>query len=178
MNVKKKINTSLFIFFILIVLTIVFIVFPLLIDIKKGSNDLISEKNNLSVLDEQIASLEKFKILYKNLEEILKKIDKLFINSEVPVDFIGFLEKTARSSLVNIEIIPLSSGKIDKDPWPSINFQITANGSFSNFLSFLEKIESSPYLIEIQNLTVVQNSSEKKTAGNIQAIFSFKVFAK
>jgi len=178
MNVKRKINISLIVFLALIVFISVFVVFPLTRDIKKESDELISEKKNLSVLDGQITSLEKFKVLYKNLEEILKKIDNLFINSEIPIDFMSFLEKTARSSSVNIDISPFSLGKADKDPWSSVNFQITATGSFPHFLSFLEKIESSPYLIEIQNLTVSQYSGEKKTAGNIQASFSFKVFAK
>lgn len=178
MTMEKKINTSIIIFLALIVFVNVFIVFPLLGEIKKNSQELISEKKNLAALDEQIASLQRFKILYKNLEEILKKIDNLFINSEVPIDFISFLEKTARSSSVNIDISPFSSEKADKDPWSSLNFQIVAEGSFSRLSSFLEKIENSPYLIEVQNLTISQSTVEKKSPGDIKVLFSFKVFAK
>jgi len=178
MKIEKKTNVSIVIFLILIILIAVFVVCPLVGEINKGFQGLISEKNKLSVLDEQITSLERFKILYKNLEEILEKIDNLFINKEVPVEFIGFLERTASKSSVDIEISPLSGGQTDKDPWSYLIFQITANGSFTKFSSFLEKMESSSYLIEIQNLTISQTGGEKKPAGNVSAAFSFKIFAK
>jgi len=178
MKIEKKTNVSIIIFLVLIIFIIVFVVYPLMGEIKKGSQGLISEKNQLSVLGEQINSLGRFKILYKNLEEILEKIDGLFVNKEVPVDFIGFLERTANKSYIDIEISPLSGGQTDTDPWPLLVFQITADGSFSQILSFLEKIENSPYLIEIQSLTISQISGEKNPAGNVKASFSFKVFAK
>jgi hypothetical protein len=96
---------------------------------------------------------------------------------EVPVEFIGFLEKTAANSSVNIEISPLPVTKDETDAWSSLNFQIAANGSFPHLLLFIEKLESSPYLIEIQSLTISQLTGEKIPAGNINALFSFKVFA-
>lgn len=178
MKIEKKTNISIIIFLALIIFIIVFVVSPLIGEIKKGSQGLISEKNKLSVLGEQINSLERFKILYKNLEEILEKIDNLFINKEVPLEFIGFLERTASKSSVDVEISPFSGGQADKNPWPYLIFQITTDGSFPQILSFLEKMENSPYLIEIQNLTINQTGGEKKPTGNVSAAFSFKVFAK
>jgi len=178
MKIEKKTNISIIIFLSLIIFIIVFVICPLIGEIKKSSQGLISEKNKLSVLEEQINSLGRFKILYKNLEEILEKIDGLFVNKEVPVDFIGFLERTADKSSVDIEVSPLSGGQTDTDPWPFLVFQITVDGSFLQILSFLEKMENSPYLVEIQNLTISQTSGEKTPSGNVKASFSFKVFAK
>ncbi|MCX6760810.1 MAG: hypothetical protein NTZ84_01730, partial [Candidatus Nealsonbacteria bacterium] len=99
-------------------------------------------------------------------------------DSEVPVDFISFLEKTASQSSVSIEISPFSAGKSGKDSWPFLNFQVNINGSFPSFLSFLEKIENSPYLIEIQNLNISQSAEVKNSSGNVNALISFKAFSK
>lgn len=129
-------------------------------------------------LEAEISSLEKFKILYKNIEEALKTIDKLFVGSEVPVDFITFLENTSQSSSVKTEISPSSVRKIEKDPWPSLIFQLSSSGSFNNFLKFLKKLENSPYLVETQNLNIARIGGEKTATSDINAIFSIKVFVK
>ena len=158
----------------LVVLISVFVIYPLLKEIKDDSQWFVSEKNRFTTLDERIGDLKKFDVLYKDREEILKQIDGLFIDPEVPVDFIDFLEKTGSQSSVNIDIAPFSAGKKDKESWPFLNFQVTVNGSFPSFLIFLEKIENSPYLIEIQSLTISQSTPP----GNIKALLSFKAFSK
>jgi Tfp pilus assembly protein PilO len=174
MTITKKINLSIITFAILVILLVVFIIFPLFREIKDNSRELISQKESLATLEEKIGNLEKFKILYKELEQILEKIDNLFINSEVPVEFISFLETTAENCQQKIEISPTSAKKSEKELWSSLTFQIASTGSFPNFLKFLEKLETSPYLIEIKNI----NISKSGEGGDVKAIFSVKVFAK
>ncbi|MCX6760717.1 MAG: hypothetical protein NTZ84_01240 [Candidatus Nealsonbacteria bacterium] len=178
MNIGKKINTSIVIFLSLIILINVFVVCPLLKAIKNDSQRLVSEKNKFLTLDERIDVLKKLDVIYKDREETLKQIDDLFVDPEVPVDFLNFLEKTGYQSSVGVEVDPFSVGKIDKNSWPFLNFQITVNGSFPSFLIFLEKIENSPYLIEIQGLTVSQSTEANQSPGNIKALLSFKAFSK
>lgn len=177
MTTTNKIILSIITFIILVVLIIVFIIYPLFGEIKKNSNELISQKESLATLEVKIANLEKFKILYKDLEKILEKINNLFIDPEVPVGFIGFLEKNAEDCQLTIKISLTSAKKTEKDPWPSLTFKITPTGPFPNFLKFLAKIENSPYLIEIQNLNVSRlGKGETSPLVNIQANLSIKVY--
>jgi len=138
MTTINKIYLSIFVFIALVILMTVFIIYPLFGEIKNNSKELISQKESLTTLETKIVDLERFKILYKELEEILEKIDNLFIDPEVPVEFIGFLEKTAEDCQLTIKISFASFKKIEKDSWPFLTFQTTSVGSFSNFLHFLE----------------------------------------
>jgi len=182
--IKKTLTISI-IFGIALVL-IVFFIYFLFAEIKKNSQDLILAKKELISLQAKIENLQNFKEIYKTLEPDLEKIDLMLIDLEVPIDFIKFLEKTGEDSGVLIDISPISIRKIETDPWPSIGFQIALTGSFPNCLKFLEKIETSPYLIEIQNLIIRRLTAEeiksKKfeifSLGDISGVLSIKVFTK
>jgi len=178
MTIEKKINISIVIFLTLIIVIGAFVVYPLFNDIKNDSQWLVSEKDRFLSLNEKNDDLKKLDVIYKDRGETLKQIDSLFIDSEVPVDFIDFLEKTGNQSSVSVDIAPFTVGKNDKDSWPFLNFQVTINGSFPSFILFLEKMENSPYLIEIQGLTISQPTEEKQLQGNIKALLSFKAFSK
>jgi len=179
MTTTKKINLSIIIFVVLISLLISFVIYPSLKEIKKNSKELIYQKENLSNLESKIANLEKFKVLYKSLEEILDKIDNLFIDPEVPMDFISFLEENSKDCQLTTEISFLPAKRTETDPWPFLLFKITSIGSFSNFLKFLEKLENSKYLIEIQNLSINQTKkSETSSKADIQANLSIKVYSR
>lgn len=186
MTLKNKINLSLVIFIILIISFIVFLIYPLFKEIKNSSEELISEKQKLTSLERKIANLEEFQSLWSKIEPNFKKADQLFIDPEVPVKFINFLEATAKDCGVPIEISSALPTKIEKDPWPSLFFQISSTSSFSKFLRFLAKIEASPYLIEIQNLNVRRLTEkelklkefEKYSLGDVETTLSIKVYTK
>ena len=183
---KNKINLSLVVFGVLIVSLIVFVIYPLFKEIKNNSEDLISKKQKLLSLEAKIENLGEFQSLWSEIEPNLKKIDQLFIDPGVPVEFISFLETAARDCDFPIVISPALPSKIEKDPWPSLSFQISSITSFSKFLRFLVKIETSPYLIEIQNLNARRLTEkelklkefEKLSLGDIKTTLSIKVYTK
>lgn len=182
--IKKLITTSL-IFTIITLVLIVFFIYPLFQKIKRNSEDLISAKKELISLQAKIENLEKLKELYLTLQPGLEKIDALFIDPKAPIDFIKFLEKIGGDSGVLIDISYIGVRKIETDPWPSLGFQIALTGPFPNCLKFLERIETSPYLIEVQNLDIrriakeeVARFKEGVSAGNVEATLSIKVFTK
>ena len=152
MSPVKKIYLSIIAFAILNILLIVFIVFPLLKEVKKNSEAFLLEKNKIASLSKEEESRKKMEDLYKNYQSDLEEIEKVFVDPEVPIEFIGFLEKTAAVSQTQLKILSMTQ-KIEKeDPWPSLSFQLSAIGSFPDFLRFLEKLENSPYLIEASEL--------------------------
>ena len=153
---KKKIYLSIIIFGLAAVLSVVFLLYPLFSEIKKMSQEIVSQKQALAFAEAEIINLEDFKKIYPTIAPNLEKVHDLFVNPELPIGFIGFLEESAEQTQLAVKISPLPVRKIEKKPWPFLKFQIETVASFPNFLRFLEKIENSPYLIEIQNLTAVK----------------------
>jgi hypothetical protein len=186
MTLKNKINLSLVIFILLSVILILFVIYPLFKEIKINSEDLISKRQSLTLLERKTENLKQYQTIWVEIEPNLEKIDKLFIDPEMPVEFISFLEATARDCDLSIEISPSLSQKTTEDPWPSLFFQISSTASFSKFSKFLEKLETSPYLIKIQNLNITRLSEaelkskdlEKFSLGDVKATFSIKVYTK
>ena len=185
MNIKNKINLSLIFFLFLSIFFVAFLVYPLLKDIKNNSKEIISQKKEVLSLENKIKDIEEFRKNYAKIKPNLEKIETLFTNSEAPIDFISFLEKTSQDCRVSIQIVPAAITR-SEEPWPSLSFSITSAGSFPNFLRFLEKLESGPYLTEIQNLSIkrLQDTElkskefESLSLGDIQASFLIKVFTK
>ena len=186
MNIKNKINLSLIFFLILAIFLLAFLIYPLLEDIKNNSKEMISQKKEVLSLENKIKDIEEFRKSYAKIKPNLEQIETLFTNSEAPIDFISFLEKTSQDCQVSIKIAPAAITKEGEAPWPSLSFSITSLGSFPNFLRFLEKLESGPYLTEIQNLSIKRlldpelkskEGFENLSVGDIQANFLIKVFA-
>jgi len=176
METKNKVNLTIGVFGALVALTVAFVLIPFFQKISINSKELTSQKENLALLEAKAANLERFKNLYSGLKEILEKIDDLFVNAEVPVEFIGFLEDTSSESNLTIKMVP--SGEEEGGYWPSLSFQITCMGSFDDLLKFLEKLENSPYLIEIKNVSIGDLPEKEALQGEVKATFSLKVFAK
>ena len=189
MTLKRKIITSAVFFLILSILLVVFIISPLFSEIKEISRDFPAQKQNLAALEKEIENLQKFKKIRPEISLNLEKINQLFFVDEPKalIDFRGFWEKNAKDSEVSLKIsMTPSSQRVDTDPWPSTIFKFTSAGSFSNFLSFLEKLPSSDYLIEIQDFNITRltgaelNSAEFKqfSLGDIKTNLLIKVYSK
>jgi hypothetical protein len=150
--------------------------------IKTNSRALVFQKKELVLLENKIKDLEEFEKEYKTYKGELEKINKLFIEPENPVEFINFLNflrKTATDSEVAINISPPSQKKeVSSEPWPYITFQISGAGKFKNVIRFLEKIENSPYLIEISGLSlkIMAEAEKKSSPGEISANLFLKAF--
>ncbi len=184
MTPVKKIYLSIIAFAILNILLIVFIVFPLFEEVKKNSEAFLLEKNKIASLSKEKEGREKIEGLYKNYQSDLEEIEKVFVDPEVPIEFIGFLEKTATVSQIQLKILSMTQKIEKKDPWPGLSFQLSAVGSFPDFLRFLEKLENSPYLIETLELNtraltekeIKSKEFESFPMADADTLFLIKVF--
>jgi len=151
---------------------IIFVVSPRLKELDKYSKDILLQKEKLVNLDIKAGDLESFKTIRSQIKPNLEKADSLFIDKDLPLDFINFLEKTSSDCQLSLSMSssPLNSPK--GGAWSYFVFQIRNSGSFSSFSKFLEKLENSNYLIEIQSLSVSEGG------GKITSDLSMKVFAK
>src|SRR3989344_2833996 len=151
MNLKTKIRILSIILIAAVFSLIIFLIFPLFEDIKKSSSDILEQKQKLLLLESRVQDFEKFKNRYIEIEPDFKKTETLFIKADLPVDFIRFLEKTAKDSNV--------IAKISLSPAQPPSFQIALEGSFPNFLGFLEKLQSGQYLIDVQDISASSGSA-------------------
>lgn len=182
----KKQIILLSVVFVIVVLVLIFVLaYPLLKGIKENSSNLIYVKKELASLKDKEGGIGGLEITYKKIEPDLEKINQLFVDSEVPVDLIKFLERTGADSNVSIKISPFSLKIDEDDSWNSIGFRLNLIGSFNNFMRFFEKIETAPYLIEIQDLSIKKlTESELKlesyqgfSLGDINSSLTIKVYA-
>jgi len=171
---SKNTIPCLIIFGIIALLLIVFVVYPLFQGIKQESENLISQKRLLAELENKSRSLKSFQVAHETYRVNLEKIDELFIDGEEPINLIEFLEKEASNSQLLIDITPVSSKEVESESWPSIGFRMEMEGSFPGFLRFLERLESSQYLLEISNLNLRRLAKESN--GDITASFSMKAY--
>ena len=149
---SRKIYLFASILIIVGILASLFLIFILFKGVKNNSEAFSLEKEKITSLSEEKENRKKMEDLYKNYQSDLDKVEKVFIDPEVPIEFIGFLEKTAGASQVQLKILSMTKKTDQKDAWPNLLFQVSVTGSFFNFSKFLEKLENSPYLIETLEL--------------------------
>lgn len=165
---NRSIYFSLILFLIINIFLAAFLVYPTFMQIKKNSQELIAKKNeghSLVAMAEDLRITESF---YEEHQSDFARIDKVFIDAQIPIGFINFLENAASESQLTIEI---SSLNILQDS--SFLFQVATSGSFENSMRFLETLEKGFYMIEIDNFN--QKPSKEN---QINSIFSIKVFSR
>ena len=159
MKYSKKIYISIIIFAIIALIFFVFIIIPIFNGMNKDTKEFLVHRNELALAEAKIENLKKFNALYKDYQQNLDKTGSFFIDKDVPVDFIKFLENTAQNFQLFIKVSSVGAEE-DKDGSSQfLNFQISAYGPFSNFLKFLGKLESGPYLIEVRTLNIKKLTS-------------------
>lgn len=132
--------------------------------IQKSSQELISIKKESISLEQQVEDLKNLQKKYGIYQQNLEKINNFFVDSTFPVEFIQFLKNSASDAQVSMEI---PSSKEIAQPEPSLSYNITLSSSFANLLKFIDKLENSPYLVEINNFNVrslSQNPNNNLTA--------------
>lgn len=182
---KRKIYFLSLLFTFLILLFIFCFIFPLFSTIKKDSLKYLSLKEELASIEQKKRELINIRKTYNDITPGLAKIESLFVDQNEPVEFINFLEKSAQELNLSIQISLLNK-EPEKKSWPGLYFQIKTAGSFPNFMKFLEKLESSPYLTEVENLIIRRiseigiKSEELKNLkpDDIQATLDIKILTK
>lgn len=174
MNAKKKILTVSIILGATFLLLFLFLIRPLLKQVEESFVEYRSVEQELLHLENKSIAIKKIEKNYdKSLRRYIEKIDDYFIDSEVPVDFIRFLEETAFSSNVLIDVSPLSSRSSKENTQASMSFQVKIKSNdFENLFGFLERIERSSYLIEVQGLNI------RKSKGEASLIMPIKILSK
>ena len=172
MSPYKKIYISLATFGAIILLFLFLVYLPWAAQIKKSAEDLIFQKEAFFSLKESQEALEKLRKDFINLKPEVEKIEDLFLESENPVEFLNYLEETALSSGILIQTSALSFGGKNNGAFHYLSLQVSFKSRFFNFSKFLDRLENSSFMLEIQNLNV------RKIGDEVSVSFPLKVFTK
>jgi acylphosphatase len=148
MSPKRKTILSSILFSIFLLLIFFFLILPSLKEIKRISKEISQTKLKLEGITKRQEEIEKFKKLYPEIKEELSKFENSFVNKEIPIDFVEFLEKIAKDLKIQSQISILSSSK------DSISFQIKGAGNPENVFKFIDKVENCNFLIQVERIRI------------------------
>ena len=148
MNIKNA-KTSLIIFSITAILLLTLVVYPLVGEIQKESQRFLSEKRDRAEIAFKVDNFKDIGII---------PLQYPLVYSAAFLDFLEFIEKEAESSRLSVKVEP--GGFAEEEPWPSFGFRLELEGSFSDFVGFLKKMESADYLIYISGFNLAKGGQE------------------
>lgn len=179
MRRPQKTLLTLFLSFALASIFLVFAVFPLLKSIAKTTEVLQTQKQKFSELEASQKALEDFRRFKTANTDQFSKLKSFLVDTENPSSFFAFLENLADSQLFSLRIVPQEPKTIPGDLWPSIDFQVSSRTSFPKLFAFLEKLETGPYLLSIQNLQATQKEGPPAgEAGEVEFSLFFRAYGK
>jgi len=153
---------------ILFLVLIIFGAIPFLGEIKQSSQNLISQRSLLNLIDARITEVAGFQDNRSQLRQDLSRIESVFIEEDSPVVFLNYLEKTAEATNLSIKIYPNPTNSALTDLWSSIGLRLSINGDVKDCLRFLEILERSKWMFEVSYFSL------DKTSGISQYSSAFK----
>jgi len=174
MNTKLQILLSFLIFLLFTALFLAFVFFPNFEKITLSQGEIFQTLKEIQSLQAKVQKLPEYKQVEGKIISESEKIEKILINSEIPIEFLQYLESTAKDCKVNLKILSLQKEKLLQDNLQALTIQISVNGKFPDIFCFLKQIENSNYLVQITNLNITKLEKEKV----IEANFQLEVFGK
>jgi hypothetical protein len=170
---KLKNNIFLSLIFLLGCLFLVFISYYLLENgIKNNSNKLVEVKESLAMAEGRSRNRIDDEALFNRINKDSQKIDSLFVNLDEPISLIKSWEELAIQYNISVKIDSSPIISSEEDMWKSLGFRITASGSVSNSLKFIEKLERAPYILEIQNVSMGLTEKTNAVSSNLNGFMT------
>lgn len=145
--------------------TVVFVaavIFPIFGQIQKSSERLAQTLQEERILKDQIAAIQDYKKIAKEVRANLDTLRDMLVNVQFPVNFVQFLENLAGENGLSIDISFLSGGG---ESGQAV-FQLSLSGSSANLTRFIARLEAGPYLVKIKQIQM-QRSEQNQVSANI-----------
>lgn len=175
MRPKRKIIIASIAFLVLFFGIGALVVYPIWNGIVADHQQLLLQERELSRIRVDVDNVQEFERLKVDYRADFQRFEDLFINPDPPVEFIEFLEEKAQGSQFVLTITAGNPQKIKDDLWPSMNFSLSAQGTYQNFARFLKQIENSPFLLELQSITMDGLGEPRQVGGQAYKLPSEKI---
>lgn len=159
-----------------------FLVYPLSRGILSLSREFFIQQRELQTATVNLATAEEFESFEREFQRDMEKNSSLLIDPETPIPFVQFLENSARDSKLSLTVVPGSVRKQKNDPWFSLDFKVSGQGTYPGTFVFLKKLEYAPFVAELQNVIIEKAGpafgAQESTQGNIKFSFGVKAYVK
>ena len=168
-------------------------IFPLYLRLQNFPALYQESQNRLQEIEANIAGFNSVRSEFEDIMTQVPRLRALYLNPKDAVGYIEALENLTKEFELYKEIRlvsePASAGGLSTQP--SFVFQVTLVGSFEHLMQFFARLESFPYLVDVEKMTFApakesqtygaQFSGEtrifKPQAGDITAGISIRVHA-
>jgi len=154
--------------------------FPLVGGIRKIAQTTAEFRAAAAVDDLRVDNAADFARFAKEEKENFLALAAVFADTAMPLDLIGTLENAAATAGARIEFLPLPAAPAGGGS--SLRLEAKISGSTPAILRLIEKIENSPYLIEIESVAIFSEtpaaSENTEEAGLVQGRILLKIYAK
>lgn len=164
-------------------LALVFLaVAPLIASIGDAGSQAVQQQAQIADYDRRLSSAREFIAFAKIENDNFAKMNEVFVDGQMPLDFINSLETAAANCNVSVKFSPSVSQQTSNKDWSSITIEADIAGGVSDILRFMEKIENSPYLLTVQSFGLRAGSAGDEAndipAGSGNAHILLKAYAK
>ncbi|MFA6375930.1 MAG: hypothetical protein WCX69_00830 [Candidatus Paceibacterota bacterium] len=170
MSLNKKSFFAAIVFAALFLGVMFFVCAPVISNIKNVGIEILRQRQKIVDYDRRISKTREFGAFARREKSALGKLGGVFVDSQMPLDFINSLEAAARDTEVEIKLSSSlsQSGLASAAGWPSISIEGEITGQIPGILRFVKKIENSPYLVEIKSFDIEAIESAAKSANEDQ----------
>jgi len=174
MKTQTKIIILICIIVLVAILFFVFFLGSVFGEIKKISNDFILNKQKISDLEFQINEVIGLKTKKEEIKSKLEGLDDSFIDANLPIDFIRFLEKISRDCNVETNIGLGIPSPAANNSLPYYSFNLSLSASFTQeIFRYMEKLKYSRYFIAFENINFSKGENFLNASLGIKALTKF-----
>ncbi|MDO8265128.1 MAG: hypothetical protein Q7T34_02030, partial [Candidatus Parcubacteria bacterium] len=151
---KNKIIITIIGFALIAGMVSIFLIYPIFNSIAESSAEIELRADDLARLNQEAENIREFQSFSKENRQDIDKIGEAFVDPENPLEFIEFIESQADLLGLVVKITPNEAVKKEGEVFPSMVFNLSVIGKFSNFMVLLKKMESSGFLISTTGLNI------------------------
>lgn len=161
----------------LAVLFLALAVYPIVQGVRADREKVFAYRQELRQLEEDKKHVREFEALSRQYAEELARLQSIFVDNRTPVAFFRFLDETAAALDLEMEKVPGSVQHAPGDRWPSFKLHLGGRGGYPDFAVFLQKLESAPYLLQVETLSL-SKKTDAQLGKTIEFSLSLKVFTR
>ena len=123
----------------------------------QARSDYIQKNKELLALTTKKSSPAQIKRGSESVAAITDRVRRNFVSEEKIVDFIVFIEDSAKETGNSVSINSSDAGA-DSAEKKLLKFRIALTGAYPNFVNFLARLQDAPYLVRIRKVEIFKTT--------------------
>lgn len=139
-------------------LLVFLLIFPSIRRIATLNQTIFKLQHDLELRYERTNNLRKSKINLSKVKQLTKELQTLFLEPNHELDFIVFLEQTARARHLEQNISLLNKQTIKQNKLTALTTQLQVTGNYQDVLAYLLDLEQASLAIQLGNITIAEGA--------------------